>query len=334
MRRGLLAFALALLFAIAAVVTALAVDTQEDVARDGVGSTQTKRWKALKGAPSARTEVAAARIGRSIYVVGGFERSSGATVGTLERYDIRRNRWRRLRSLPVAVNHPTAISYRGRLYVHGGYRARRSLGSATARLWAYSPRRNRWSRLPASPSPRAAHALGIVGGRLYAAGGANERGSLRTMDVYSFSRRRWSRGPSFPGPARDHTTGAGTGGRFYVLAGRQGARGNFRVAESYDPRRRRWSRLPDMRRARGGLAAAVVRGRIVVVGGEDFTTGRTIERVEVYDPRRRRWADLPDMRTPRHGLGAAALGRRAYAVSGGPRPGFHFSRSIEFLDLR
>ncbi|MDQ3588616.1 MAG: hypothetical protein M3375_09760, partial [Actinomycetota bacterium] len=168
MRRGLLAFALALLFAIAAVVTALAVDTQEDVARDGVGSTQTKRWKALKGAPSARTEVAAARIGRSIYVVGGFERSSGATVGTLERYDIRRNRWRRLRSLPVAVNHPTAISYRGRLYVHGGYRARRSLGSATARLWAYSPRRNRWSRLPASPSPRAAHALGIVGGRLYA----------------------------------------------------------------------------------------------------------------------------------------------------------------------
>ncbi|MDQ3648260.1 MAG: galactose oxidase, partial [Actinomycetota bacterium] len=295
---------------------------------------RTQSWRPLAGAPSARTEVAAARIGRSIYVVGGFERSSGATVGTLERYDIRRNRWRRMRSLPVGVNHPTAVAHRGRLYVHGGYRARRSLGSATARLWVYHPRRNRWSRLPSSPSPRAAHAVGIVGGRLYAAGGANERGSLRTMDVYSFRLKRWARGRSFPGVARDHTTGAATGGRFYVLAGRQGARGNFRVAESYDPRRRRWARLPDMRRARGGLAAAVVRGRIVVFGGEDFTAGRTIEGVEVYDPRRRRWRDLPDMRTPRHGLGGAALGRRAYAVSGGRRPGFHFSRSIEFLDLR
>jgi hypothetical protein len=40
------------------------------------------------------------------------------------------------------------------------------------------------------------------------------------------------------------------------------------------------------------------------------------------------------MRSPRHGLGGASLGRRVYAVSGGPEPGFHFSRTIEFLDLR
>ena len=333
MRRGLVALCVAAAAGTGAAALA-ATGGDEPPASEPVAGSRTQSWGPLTDAPSARTEVAAARVGRSIYVVGGFERSSGATVGTLERYDIRRNRWRRLRSLPVGVNHPTAIAHRGRLYVHGGYRARRSLDSATARLWVYSPRRNRWSRLPSSPSPRAAHAVGIVGGRLYAAAGANQRGSLRTMDVYSFRRRRWARGPSFPGPARDHTTGAATGGRLYVLAGRRGARGNFRVVDSYDPRRRRWARLPDMRRARGGIAAAVVRGRIVVFGGEDFTTGRTIERVEAYDPRRRRWRDLPDMRTPRHGLGAAALGRRVYAVSGGARPGFHFSRSIEFLDLR
>jgi len=333
MRRGLAALCVAAAAGTGAVALAASGGGQRPASGPAAGS-RTQSWGPLSEAPSARTEVASARIGRSIYLVGGFERSSGSTVGTLERYDIRRNHWRRLRSLPVGVNHPTATAYRGKLYVHGGYRARRSLGSATARLWVYDTRRNRWSRLPSSPSPRAAHALGVVGGRLYAAGGANERGSLRTMDVYSFRRKRWARGPSFPGPARDHTTGAATGGRFYVLAGRQGARGNFRVAESYDPRRRRWTRLPGLGRARGGIAAAVVRGRIVVFGGEDFTTGRTIERVEVYDPRRRRWRDLPDMRTPRHGLGGAALGRRVYAVSGGPRPGFHFSRSIEFLDLR
>jgi len=330
MRRSVLAIGVA---AAAGTGAAALAATDRGGGAPATGS-RTDAWGALGDAPSERTEVASARIGRSIYLVGGFERSSGSTVGTLERYDIRRNRWRRLRSLPVGVNHPTAVAYRGKLYVHGGYRARRSLASTTARLWVYDPRRNRWSRLPASPSPRAAHALGVVGGRLYAAGGANEKGSLRTMDVYNFRRKRWSRGPSFPGPRRDHTTGAATGGRFYVLAGRQGARGNFRVAESYDPRRRRWSRLPNMRRSRGGIAAAVVRGQIVVFGGEDFVTGRTIERVELYDPRRRRWRNLPSMRSPRHGLGGAALGRRVYSVSGGARPGFHFSRTIEFLDVR
>jgi hypothetical protein len=40
------------------------------------------------------------------------------------------------------------------------------------------------------------------------------------------------------------------------------------------------------------------------------------------------------MRTPRHGLGGAALGRRVYALEGGVRPGFSFSRALEALDVR
>jgi N-acetylneuraminic acid mutarotase len=335
-RRGLLALCVAAAAGGGAVALAATGPGEQSGSVPAVGS-RTKSWGSLAHAHANRTEVAAARIGRSIYVVGGFERRAGRqgrTVGTLERYDIRRNRWRRGRSLPVGVNHAAAVAYHGRLFVHGGYRARHSQDDTTAALWSYNPRRDRWTRLPSSPSPRAAHALAVVGDRLYAAGGANERAPLRSMDVYGFRSKRWSRGPSFPGPARDHTTGASTGGRFYVLAGRQGARGNFRTADSYNPRTRRWSRLPSLRRARGGIAAAVVRGRIVVFGGEDFTIGRTIEQVELYDPRRRRWSKLPDMRTPRHGLGGAALGRRVYAVSGGPKPGFHFSRATEFLDLR
>ena len=69
-------------------------------------------------------------------------------------------------------------------------------------------------------------------------------------------------------------------------------------------------------------------------GGEDFGTGRTIPEVELYDPRRRRWRSLPQMRTPRHGLGGVSLGNRVYSLVGGPTPGFAFSRTIEFLDVR
>jgi N-acetylneuraminic acid mutarotase len=290
------------------------------------------RWTPLSDATLERTEVAAARVGGSIYVVGGFEEQSGVTTAAVERYDIRRDRWRRVASMPEAVNHPTAVAHRGRLYVHGGYSARRDLSSATGALQRYDPRRGRWARLPSSPTARAAHALGASGGRLYAAGGSGERGSLRTMEVYDVSDRRWRKARSFPGPARNHTTGLAAGGFFYVLAGRD--QGNFAAVDRYNIRRGRWERLPDMRTPRGGIASVRVGRRIVVLGGEELGAGgTTIAEVESFDPRTRRWTRLPSMRTPRHGLGAASLGRRVYALEGGPRPGFHFSRAIEFLDI-
>lgn len=313
---------------LACVGVALAATTGgEDARRD--------RWTALRPAPLERTEVAAARIGRFIYVVGGFERDSGRTSAAVERYDIRRDRWARVRSMPLALNHPAAVAHRGRLYVHGGYRGVQDLSEPSPALLSYDPTRNRWRRLPDAPTPRAAHALATIGGRLYAAGGANDSGSLRTLEIYSLGRRRWSRGPSFPfGPARNHTTGIASGGRFYVIAGRDAA--NLTAVERFDPRRRAWQDVPDLRTARGGIGSARLRdGRIVVFGGENLGPGgTTIREVELFDPRARRWRSLPPMRTPRHGLGAAALGNRVYAIQGGVMPGFSVSDAIEVLDVR
>ena len=309
----------------AAVAVVALADPGTDAARD--------RWTGLRASGLERTEVAAARVGRFIYVAGGFERSSGATTAAVERYDIARNRWRRVRPMPVALNHPAAVAYRGRVYVHGGYRAERELARATAVLLRYDPRRNRWLRLPGSRTPRAAHAAGVVGDRLYVAGGSNQSGSLSSLEVYDFARRRWRGGPSFPGPARNHTTGIGAGGFFYVLAGRDER--NFAAAERYSPRRRRWERLPGLAVPRGGIAAARVGRRIVVFGGENLDPGgTTIAEVEAFDTRRRRWSRLASMRTPRHGLGGASHGRRVYATQGGPRPGLFYSKRIEYLDQR
>jgi Kelch motif len=325
-RRGALAAGVAAV-ASAATVVVVAAGAGPDAARSD-------RWTALTPASLERTEVAAARIGRFAYVVGGFERESGETTAAVERYDIGGDRWRQLRPMPLALNHATAAAHRGRLYVHGGYRGMRDLSRPTGALLEYDPRRNHWRRLPSSPTPRAAHALAVVDGRLYAAGGANDSGSLRSLEVYDFARRRWHRGPGFPGPARNHTTGVASGSRFYVLGGRDA--GNLAAAERYDPRRRAWERLPEMRTPRGGIASARVPDEwIVVFGGEELTPGgATIAEVELFDPRRRRWSRLPNLRTPRHGLGGVARGNRVYAIQGGVRPGFSFSSAIEALDVR
>ncbi len=176
-RRVLFACALALPAAVALAMLLLAP-------RDG--SARTDRWGALRDAPLERTEVAAARVGRFVYVVGGFESSNGATSAAVERYDLRADRWRGMRDMPLALNHPTAVAYRGRVYVHGGYSAAGGLADPTNALLRFDLERNRWHRLASSATPRAAHAAAVVGDRLYVAGGTNDSGSLRSLEVYSF----------------------------------------------------------------------------------------------------------------------------------------------------
>ncbi len=236
-----------------------------------------------------------------------------------------------MRPMPLALNHTTANAHRGRLYVQGGYEG--PLSQPTGALLRYNPTTNRWRRLPAAPTPRAAQAAAFVGDRLHVAGGANDSGSLRSLEIYDVSRRRWTQREELPGPARNHTTGVASGGRFYVLAGRDST--NLRRPSATTRAGGAGSALPDMRTPRGGIASARLRdGRIVVFGGEELQPGgTTIGEVELFNPRTRRWRALPDMRTPRHGLGGAALGNRVFALEGGPQPGLAFSNAIEFLDI-
>jgi hypothetical protein len=346
-----------LLAALAATAGASAAGRPAGLVADPAGARLARldRWMPLHRSTLARVEVGAARIGRFVYVVGGrIEDSADPLVpmtSVLERYDIRRDRWRRLRPMPLALDHATAVAYRGKLYVHGGYPDITNTHTSAA-LFRFNPRRNRWKRLRPSPTPRAAEAAAVIGHRLYVAGGANDSGSLRSLEIYDFRRNRWLPGPSFPGPARNHTQGVASGGFFYVLAGRSGGETlsertlnptvgrSYRAVDRYDPRRRRWQRMPPMRRARSGFGAVALRdGRIVVFGGEDWPNrvpgAEIIGRVESFNPNTRRWDRLPRMRTPRHAPGGAALGNRVYALEGSTRPrALGLSRVLEALDVR
>jgi N-acetylneuraminic acid mutarotase len=283
------------------------------------------RWRALHDAILRRTEVGAARIGRFIYVVGGFLPST-ETTAAVERYDIERDRWKRLQPMPIAVNHPAVASHRGRLYVYGGY-IDSTFVPVTGALQRYDPRSDSWIQLAGSPHPRAAAALVAMNGKLYAAGGTAGGEVLDFLEVFDISDRRWSAGPSMA-VAREHIASTVAGGEIYVVGGRSP---NLRTVERYRPGARRWQRLAPLLTARSGIAAATVKDKPVVFGGEG--PEGTIKPVELFDPEQGRWRPLPGMRTPRHGLGGAALGRRVYALEGGPEPGFAFSDKIEFLDV-
>ena len=293
-------------------------------------------WAALAPSPLARTEVGAARIGDRVYVVGGFI-SSGGTTGRMVRYDISADRWRRVADLPIAVNHPGVTALGGRLYLAGGNLPGAGAGEPKSdHLYGYSPRRDRWRRLPDMPTARAALALGGTDGRLYAAGGYSESDfQLRALEIYDLRRGRWTRGPAMP-TGRNHVGAAILDGELVVTGGRPGpTNGGLTTVESYDPEARRWSTLPPLRTARSGHAAAVVSGRLVVLGGEELGPGgQTIEQVEAFDAEAGAWSELPQMITPRHGVGAAARAGRIYALEGGPQPGLAYSPALEYLDVR
>jgi len=312
-------------------------------------------WRPRQPSEIARTEVSAAAVGRYVYVIGGYA-IGGSSTRAVERYDTRRDRWRRVQEMPVAVNHATAVSYRGNLYVLGGYTgAPFSLGigtgnlgidigtgsgtggvaDATSAFFRYDPERDEWSQMPSAPTARAAMAATVIGHRLYVAGGGDSLRALTTFETFDFRRGRWRSGPSMP-LATEHTAGTAAGGDFYVVSGRPNyGAGTNSFVQRYRPRTKRWRRVADVSHGRGGFAAVTVCDRVVIFGGEDPGRGPpgTVPEVERYHPSSDVWRSLPSMRTPRHGLGGVAVGDRLYALEGGDVTLLSITQTNESLDV-
>jgi N-acetylneuraminic acid mutarotase len=287
-------------------------------------------WRALKTRRAlARTEVAGAALGTDVYVIGGFV-PPNRTTAAVERFDTVGRRWKRVRSLPVPLNHAAAVGYRGYVYVVGGYASPDGLAKPVRSLYRYDPKRNRWKRLADMPTARAALAVGATSGRIYAAGGADGARQTAALEIYSIRSNRWSRGPSMS-IAREHLGGAAADGEFYAVAGRNAADGNLGITEMYSVRTKRWKRLPDVPKARGGNGAAAYVNGLIAVGGEE--AGGTIGEVDLFNWITRKWERLKAMPTPRHGLAVATTTQSTelWTIAGGPQPGMAFSNDVELL---
>jgi hypothetical protein len=121
------------------------------------------RWEVRAPMPSARTEVAAAALDGKIYLIGGYEKHSGA----VEEYDPAQNSWRRRTSLPKPLHHVGAAAIKGKIYVIGGYVS--GVGSQDT-VYEYDPAHDRWRLRSSMPTARGALAVGVIGDQIYAVG--------------------------------------------------------------------------------------------------------------------------------------------------------------------
>jgi non-specific serine/threonine protein kinase len=278
------------------------------------------RWTELATMPKPAGGVGVAYAAGRIVVVGGEGTTSASDA--VQGYDIGRRTWSQLPPLSVARHGVAVAVIKDSLYAVGGATEPGHVGPTTrAEVLDLSGRAAapvtvaaKWHRVGVAPSRVEYAAAAEVGGRIWLLGGigADETG---TAGIAAYDRvlNTWTPGPRLPRPVH-HATAVNYKGEAVVIGGFLPGADLTSVASDrvYALRDGKWVRLPPLRHARGAAAAAVVRGRIVVVGGQ--AGGKLVRETEVFDGRR--WSDAAEIPTPREHLGAASDGRYLYAVGG------------------
>lgn len=242
------------------------------------------RWSRAAEATLARQEIYPAVLGDRIVVAGGVLSQAPGFTDQVEAYDVRAGRWSALAPLPQGRHHIALAESGGRIYGIGGFSGAIPDWRAHASVFVYDAQANRWSAGPSLPQPRAEGVVAAMEGRIYFIGG---------------------RVPARPDAA-------------HISEHVDTSRG-----EVLDVARGRWTRIPDAPTARNSAAAAVIDGRIYVVGGRQMVKqadGRqrpvNLATLEVYDPATERWEARAPMPQAQGGLAAAAHDGKLYAFGG------------------
>ncbi len=282
------------------------------------------------GGPIQETGVAA--LDGKVYVVGGFDET--LQIGALVQvYDPANDSWTQAAPLPMDVHHANVIAANGLLYVLGAMQLSGFSFVAVGDCFVYTPGTDSWSSLAPIPSgsERGSAAMGLLGDRIVLAGGL--RGdAVADVIAYNIETDTWETGlPPLPTPT-DHLVGANVGDVLFAIGGRNGGIGSIKdTVVSLSLGGSEWQERAAMPTARGGAAAAVVQGKIVVVGGEGnaAASNGVFPQTEVYDPALDVWSPLSDMPAPRHGMGAAGIGNVLYVPGGATKQGFGATATSE-----
>ena len=258
--------------------------------------------------PAAVEETGAAVAGGKLYVMGGFD-ATGRSLTSVFVFD--GTTWQTGPALSLGVDHPSAASLDGSVYLSGGH----SFGRTSAQLIRFDGAS--WTSLAAMRYARGGHALLAAQGRLYAIGGNNAAGNVGPAEVYDPGTNAWSTLPSLPVP-RNHVSGFVIGANVCVAGGR--APTTARV-DCFDTTQGSWHQIAELPRATSGAGAtAFLGGGVVMMGGQNAQETAIVDQLTRYTAASG-WSAGDTMMVPRHGFELAVFQDRAWACGGGTAPG-------------
>ena len=192
------------------------------------------------------------------WVLGG--QRAGDVTDSMVYYTRDQDYLRLLPELPEGRFMATAQEADGLIYLIGGRSFRE-----TQDVWAYDPETGR--TIDRAPLPQVQNGLGgaVIGGLIYAVGGANNFGlSVPWLHVYDPARDAWQALQPMPTARRDAAVVA-LEGQLWVIGGDNN--GPLQTVEIYDPQTDEWVAGPVLPAGRAGARAIVHDGAIVLAFG-------------------------------------------------------------------
>ena len=179
------------------------------------------------------------------------------------------------------------------------------------------------TRAPPAAPPCVDDKIVVMGGRV-----GNPAQLVTQTEVYDGT--AWRAAADIPTPG-DHLAVTADSRYLYAVGGRKFSAGsNTDVVQRYDPKADRWTALPRTPQTVSGAGAAIVDGRLVIVGRETPTSvSGTVHAYDLTAPNAT-WITLAPLTPPpgRHGLGVTAIGNTLYAVGGATKAGHTGSTNL------
>ncbi|HET6837363.1 MAG TPA: kelch repeat-containing protein [Gemmatimonadales bacterium] len=234
----------------------------------------------------------------------------------MQSYNPSSNVWSLRAPLPAARHSGNgAATITGTIYLAGGKDA---AGALTRTLYAYNSSTNSWTLKAPMPAVGGCGGSAPVGGRLYVFSGCTRSSTgaelpARLLHRYDPSTNSWATLKSAP-VVHVQPAVVTTGGKLYVIGGRNSAGAAFRRVDIYDPATNAWTTGAAMPTARIGAAGGTIAGRLYVAGGQSGTT--YLKTVDSYDPASNSWSSRRSMPAARAGFGAGVVENMFYVVGG------------------
>ncbi len=191
----------------------------------------------------------------------------------------------------------------GKVYSAFGYNGT----DDTSDLYAYDPDSGAWTKLASAADTREAPAHGIIGGKLYAAGGWGSDGNPDAKpEIYDPAADTWTTGAANPKPY----AGSGSAvldGKLYVVGGCTADACGTTDVQVYDPAADTWSAAAAYPEPVAWESCGAIGGKLYCAGGT--TDAAAITHAYVYDPASDAWSPIADLPTDLWGAGYTAAER-------------------------
>ncbi|HEX6626826.1 MAG TPA: kelch repeat-containing protein [Gemmatimonadaceae bacterium] len=282
--------------------------TPQDQPAPAVGNASytVRQVASLRTARAAHT--ATTLLSGDVLVIGGMgEGASG--IASVESFEPGNNSVHELGTLTEArAGHTATLLAEGRVLVAGGYN-----GEYLSSLEMFDPSAKRFRTAGSLVEGRSGHTATLLpDGRVLFAGGVGRGWTfLRTAEIYDPKTGRSESVGSMTAPREGHTATLLRDGRVLIVGGHSGRRPNVNVyvsTEIFTPGTGRFESGGDLEIARHKHdAIRLTDGRVLVIGGADFTDRVHYATTEVYDPRTGKFTRGPSMANRRYKIAGTSM---------------------------